>query len=432
MSENQELSAQVNTPIQSKKRMLQGLVIGPGIIYVLGEMGAGDLINASISGASYGYSLMWVLALSLIIRYVIVNIISRYQLCNPEGITIISAFNQLHRFFPIFIGIYALIMGHLYTSYMISGSGETLAWLFGVNYPFLWSVIVVLSSLFVIGKNVFNTIENIMKGLLVIMTLTFIGLAIWSTPSVTGIIKGTIGFDIPEDVGLYGASLIAISLIGAVGGSVTNFLYPYYMKEKGWIKPDHKKMQRNDLIFATFMSIVIVLAIWVVGAEILGPNNIVVSELEDISMALSLHFGYLGSFMFYIGVFAILYSSVIAFANGLPKIAIDALHQVKPERREKYGEKFENDPLFKWFCLFILVTPIFWSIPGGPGMVTMVVFVNFIGAIGLPIIAVGVLVLSNQKKLGKFRNNWFENVLLVGTTILSIWIAIKAVIDTFA
>ncbi|MDQ0218142.1 Mn2+/Fe2+ transporter [Peribacillus cavernae] len=424
---------QVGTETVEKKG-LKGLMLafGPGIIYVLGELGAADLVNASISGSSYGYSLMWILPLSLIIRFVIVNIMSRYQLSNSEGFSIIEGFRRVHKFFPIFIGFYALIMGHLYTSYMISGAGEALAWLFRFDYPFIWSVIVVLSALFVIRKNVFNTIENVMKVFLVLLTLVFIGLAIWSTPSMTGIIKGTLGFDIPADVGFYGAVLMAISLAGSVTGSVTNFLYPYYMKEKGWVNPLHKKLQRNDLLFATFMSIIIILAIWIVGAEILRPNNIVVSSINDISMALSLYFGYFGSLLFYIGVFAVVYSSIIAFSNGLPKVIVDALHQVKPERKKKYGEKYENDPMFKWFSLFILVTPIIWSIPGMPGVVTLAVYVNVLGVIGMPAILIGILILSNQKTLGKYRNNWFENILLVASTLVTLWLAIAAVVETLS
>ena len=57
-------------------------LLGPGIIAVLSWLGAGDLITSSVAGASYGYAMMWVLAISLLLRFLIVNIIARFQLCN--------------------------------------------------------------------------------------------------------------------------------------------------------------------------------------------------------------------------------------------------------------------------------------------------------------------------------------------------------------
>jgi Mn2+/Fe2+ NRAMP family transporter len=427
-----EITPKVQQPEERRGLKETVKAFGPGIIVVLTWLGAGDLVDASIAGAHYGYALMWVLALSLIIRFVIVNIMSRYQLCNNEGHTILDGFVGLHKFYAYFLAGYALLMGHLFNSYMIKGAGEALAWFFKIGNPFFWSLVVVASAVFVIGKNVYKSIENLMKVLLAIMTASFIGLAVWSTPDVGGIFKGTVGFSIPADVGLFGAFVVTVSLTGAVAGSIANFLYPYYINNKGWIKPAHKRIQRNDLLFAVCMAIIIDLAVWIVGAEILKPNGIEITGIGDLSNALAVHLGYMGSLIFYLGVFGALYSSVVGFANGFPKLIIDAIHKVKPERREKFGEKFENDPWFKWFCLFILISPLIWSVPGAPGFVSMVVFVNIISVVGLPVIAIGLLILSNRKKLlGKHVNNWFENVILVATTILAVYSSVKIAIELF-
>lgn len=405
---------------------------GPGIIVVLTWLGAGDLVNASISGAHYGYSLMWVLALSLLIRFVITNIISRYQLCNNDGLSILDGYTRLHRFFPYFLGAFGIIMAHLFNSYMIKGAGEALSWLFNFGHPFMWSVIIVLSGVFVIGKNVYRSIEMLMKVILGIMTAAFIGLALWSTPDLAGIAKGTILFHIPEDVGVYGAFLMAVSLTGAVAGSIANFLYPYFMKDKGWVNASHKRIQRNDLLFGIVMAIIINLSIWIVGAEILKPNGIQINEIGDLASALGIYFGHYGAILFYLGVFGVLYSSIIGYASGFPKLAIDSIHKIKPERRAKYGEKLENDPWFKWFSLFILISPLIWSVPGAPGFVSMVVFVNILSVVGLPVISIGLLVISNQKKvLGKYTNNWFENFVLGGATLLALYSSYTLAVDLF-
>lgn len=403
---------------------------GPGIIAVLAWLGAGDLVDASVAGASYGYALMWVLALSLFVRYGIVNMMSRYTLCNTDKISLIQGLNRIHKLYPYFIGAYALIMGHLFNSYMIKGAAEGLSHLLHFGSTFMWAIVVVFAGFILIGRSIYNTIENWMKCLLALKTFCLVAIAIWSKPDVVGIAQGTVGFSIPPDVGAYGAFLMAISLVGAVSGSIANFIYPYGFKEKGWTSPIHLKFQRRDLLFAIAVAIILDLAVWVVGAQVLKPNGIEIHGIEDLAAALGIHLGYFGYVVFYLGVIGGLFSSVIAFATVFPKVIIDGIHTANPERKAKYGEKPENDPWFKWFSLFILITPVVWSIPGMPGFVSLVVFINILSVVGLPVISVGLLILLNKKKeLGKYVNKWYENLLLVGCTVLALWSSIKLAID---
>lgn len=82
-----------------KRRGILGSLreFGPGIIAVLAMMGAGDLVTASVSGSNYGYNLMWLLAASLLIRFVIVNIMGRYQVLNLKNQSIIEGYRDVAR-----------------------------------------------------------------------------------------------------------------------------------------------------------------------------------------------------------------------------------------------------------------------------------------------------------------------------------------------
>ncbi|MCA1023838.1 Nramp family divalent metal transporter [Halobacillus litoralis] len=417
-----------------KKSKLKEIVVsfGPGIIAVLSWLGAGDLVSASVSGASYGYSLMWVLAISMIIRYVIVNVMARFQLCNNEGITLVQGFGNLNKGFAGFLLIYTLIMGHMFLAFGYKGAGEALASLIGIGSSFIWSLLAMIFALFVLGRNIYKKIENVMKVFLALMTISFIGIAIATVPDIGGIVKGTVGFSIPSSIGVHGALLVAISLIGAVAGSIANFIHPYFMREKGWVNPSHKKLQRRDLMFGIVMVIIIDLAIWIVGAEVLNPRGIEVNDINDLSQSLSLYLGHFGFLVFYLGVFCAVYSSVLGYATGLPKLLTDALQILKPHRREKYGEKFEDDPMYKWFGLFLVVTPIVWSVENGPTFVSLTLVTNALNIIGFPVIALGLLFLSNKKSLlGKYTNNWLENIILFMATVLAVWSAIQLALSFF-
>ena len=426
MANSQPVADKTAAAAQPRFRRITKL-LGPGIIAVLSWLGAGDLITSSVAGANYGYAMMWVLAVSLLLRFLIVNIIARFQLCNNQGMTILQGYAQLHPLFAWFMLGYALLMGHLINAYMIKGAGEALAMLVHVNQPLLCSLLVVIAVWLLVGRNIYSMIEGVMKVLLAIMTLAFMALAIMSGPDLGGIVKGTIGFSIPPDQGVHGALLVAVSVIGAVAGSVANFVHPYVMREKGWTGPEHKRIQRNDLLFAVFVGIVINLAIWVVGVEILRPNGLQVRTLGDLGQALELFFGAAGWYIFFVGVFATLFASIAGETTAFPMLITDAFQHIRPERREKYGKEFHKDPMHKWFMLFILVTPIVWSLPGMPDFVTLTLGVNALNIVGLPIISLGLLIMSNQKSLlsKQYRNNWFENIALAFATGLAIWVAFQ-------
>ncbi len=426
MASTPSVADQAPAPAQSRlKRMAK--LLGPGIIAVLSWLGAGDLITSSVAGANYGYAMMWVLAVSLLLRFLIVNIIARFQLCNNQSMTILQGYAQLHPFFAWFMLGYALLMGHLINAYMIKGAGEALAMLLHINQPLLCSLAVVIVVWLLVGRNIYAMIEGVMKCLLAVMTLAFLALAVMSGPDVMGILKGTIGFSIPPDEGVHGAVLVAVSVIGAVAGSIANFVHPYVMRQKGWVGPEHKRIQRNDLLFAVFVGIVINLAIWVVGAEILRPNGIEVNTLGDLGKAMEMFFGPLGWYIFFVGVFATLFASISGKTTAFPMLITDAFQHIRPKRRERYGKEFHHDPMHKWFMLFILVTPLIWSLPGMPDFVTLTIGVNALNIVGLPIISLGLLIMSNQKSLlgEKYRNNLFENVALVFATGLALWVAFQ-------
>ncbi|MEY8352639.1 Nramp family divalent metal transporter [Lachnospiraceae bacterium 54-53] len=399
---------------------------GPGIVFALTALGAGDLIDSSVSGSHYGYALMWALVLATLVRFLIVNTIARFDMCNNRGLTILAGYGSMSKFFPYFFMIYATCLGHMFCSIMSKGAGEAIFHIVNVGHPLVWTLLVIISVFMVRGKNIYNKMETVMKCVLGFMTLCFIGLAIATKPNPVEIFKGVFTFEIPDGQGIFGALTLTISLIGAVAGSITNFLYPHSMRSKGWTDPSFKKVQRNDLLFSSFILIVLNLAIWIVGAQILRPAGIQVTSLNDIAQALELAFGRVGGIVFYLGVLSIFYGGILGTANGFTSLIVENVHLIKPERGEKYEHVTEKDPLYKTMVTILLFSALFWSMPGMPDFVVLTLIANMFNTLALPLIAVGLLFLSNKKSLmGKWRNNWFENAVLAGATVLAISGAIK-------
>lgn len=404
---------------------------GPGIIFALTALGAGDLIDSSVSGSHYGYALMWALVLATLVRFLIVNTIARFDMCNSRGLTILAGYASITKFFPYFFLIYAACLGHMFCSIMSKGAGEAIYHITGgVGHPLLWTALVLISVFIVRGKNIYDKLELVMKCVLAVMTVCFIGLAIATKPNPVEIFKGVFTFEIPSGQGVFGAFMLIISLIGAVAGSMTNFLYPHSMRAKGWGDPTYKKVQRNDLLFSSLILIVLNLSIWIVGAQILRPAGIQVTTLDDIAKALEMTFGRIGGVVFYLGVLSIFYGGILGTANGFMSLVVENVHILNPERAERYGHVTEKDPLYKIMVTVILVSALFWSLPNMPDFVVLTLIANMFNTLALPAISIGLLFLSNRRDyMGDWRNNWFENGVLGGATLLAVSGAVKLIMN---
>src|SRR5687768_17178114 len=91
---------------------------GPGLIIVLTWLGAGDVVEAGMAGGNYGYALMWIVVVALLMRFLFVSLIAKYQLCNQHGEGVLDGLARLHRFYAPGLLVAAVVMGHVYGAYM--------------------------------------------------------------------------------------------------------------------------------------------------------------------------------------------------------------------------------------------------------------------------------------------------------------------------
>jgi Mn2+/Fe2+ NRAMP family transporter len=407
---------------------------GPGIAAVLTWAGAGDLVDCAAAGASYGYALMWALTIALLLRGVIVSIMAKYELCNPHRETLIAAYKRLGTWVAWILIVAFFFYAHIYGAFLLKGSGVGL-WLLsgkagGEWGLFAWCVVLMIVAVLIWGQwgqGKYKYIEYLFKVTLALMTITFLGtaaIAIARNPAALGkMILGAIAVGwIPPGVGPWEASFMAVATIGAIGGSIANFLYPYFIKGKGWTDERYIKVQRFDLWLAIIVVIILDAAIWTVGAEILHPQGIHVTSVEDIAYALVHIVGTAGAVLVYAGLFVTAYDTYIGLACGLCMGGIDSIHQVMPERKEKY-KSYENDPWYRYAIYYALITPIIWALPGMPGFIFMVLFMNALSVVIIPIIAIGLLIIANKAEFigEKYKNKWWENLLLIVIVAIALW-----------
>ena len=400
---------------------------GPGIVVVLTWLGAGDVVDMGVAGSNYGYSLMWVLVIALLIRFLFVSLIARYQLCNPHGEGVLDGLARLHPLYAPVLLVSAVVMGHVYESYMTVGSGEVLRNLFRAGQTWQWAILCNGVALLLVFQPVYSRLETIFKFFLALLAVSFVGCALWVGFDPAAVAAGLVRFEMPDQRGNFDPLLVAVAMIGAVGGSLMNLIYPYFLEAKGWRGPQYRRVQLYDFLLAITAMIVLDLAVWVLGAELLYPDRRI-KALDDLPQLLSGVLGEGGRVLFYLGIFAAVYTSVLGHAAGLAYLGSHAYLRWRAGSGP-IGADYRKHPLYRAIVLWCLVSPLIWTIPGMPDLVTLTLVANSSQVVLLPLLAGGVWWLTaSERFIGKeFKNRPWENALMAVLFLLALYGAVSSV-----
>jgi Mn2+/Fe2+ NRAMP family transporter len=415
---------------------------GPGIMVVLTWLGAGDVIDMGVAGAHHGYSLMWVLVVAILMRFVFVSVIARYQLCNQHGEGVLDGLARLHPWFAPALLVAAVVMSHLYLSYMTVLTAEVCRNLLNAcltaehhqTAVWPWALFWNGVALWLVFRPSYDLLETIFKFFLALLSVSFVGSALWVGFNPNDLVVGLFRFEMPDQKTQYSAGLVAAAMIGAVGGSLMNLAYPYFLEAKGWRGPQYRRVQFYDFLLGIVVLIVLNLAVWILGAELLYPKNMTIKNLEDMPQLLSGLLGPAGLWLFYLGIFAALYTSVLGHALGLAYMGAHAWLRFQAGTGP-ITQDFRKHPLYRAIAVWCLVSSLAWTIPGAPEAIKLTLLINAGQVVMVPFLAVGLWwITADGRFIGpQYRNRWWENLvigLLFAVAIYSMYGAVKSIIDT--
>ncbi len=350
-------------------------------------LGAGDVVDMGVAGSNYGYSLMWVLVVAILLRFLLVSLIARYQLCNPHGEGVLDGLARVHPWYAPVLFVATIVMGHVYESYMTVGSGEVCRNLFGFGATWQWALVCNGVALALVFNPSYERLEWVFKIFLALLSVSFVGSALWVGFDPLNVAKGLVRIEMPDKRGSFDPLLVAVAMIGAVGGSLMNLAYPYFLDAKGWRGPQYRRVQFYDFLLAITAMIVLNLAVWVLGAELLYPDKHI-KELDDLPRLLSGVLGEGGRVLFYLGIFAAIYTSVLGHAAGLAYMGSHAWLRWKAGSGPIVAD-YRTHPLYKVIAVWCLVSPLIWTIPGMPDFITLTLVANSAQVVLLPLLAGG-------------------------------------------
>ena len=396
--------------------------VGPGIVITLTWLGAGDVVDMGVAGANYGYSLMWVLVAALIFRFVFVSLIARYQLCNQHGEGVLDGLTRLHRGYAPALCIAAIVMGHVYGSYMSVGVGEVCRNVFRFGQVWQWALACNAVAFILVFQPTFRRLEVAFLFFLGVLSVSFLGSAIWVGFDPAEVLKGLVRVELPAQRGHFNPLLVAAAMIGAVGGSMMNLVYPYFLEAKGWRGPQYLRVQRYDFLLGIAMMVLLNLAVWTLGAELLFPDK-QIKTLDDLPQLLSNVLGEGGRVLFYAGIFSAIFTSIVGHAAGLASLGSHAWLRMRTPVPEPVRTDYKRHPLYRWIVVVCLGTPLVWTLPGMPDFVTLTLVANSAQVVLLPVLAGGLWwITSSSRYIGTaHRNRPWENMVMALLFVLAIY-----------
>jgi Mn2+/Fe2+ NRAMP family transporter len=300
---------------------------------------------------------------------------------------------------------------------------------FGFGAIWQWAVACNALAGYLVFRPSFRALEFVFFFFLAVLSVSFLGSAIWVGFDPADVARGFVRMEMPGRHGAYDPTHVALAMIGAVGGSLMNLVYPYFLDAKGWRGPQYRRVQLYDFSLGMLAMLVLNLSIWVLGAELLFPDKHI-QNLEDLPNLLSTVLGEPGRIFFYAGIFSAIYTSIIGHAAGLGRLGTHAWLRWHAGNGPITSD-YRYHACYRWIALWCLVTPLVWTLPGMPGFVALTLAANSAQVLLLPLLAGGLWwITASPNLIGREHcNRWWENVLMGTLFALAIYFAFRAALD---
>jgi hypothetical protein len=358
---------------------------------------------------------------------VLVSLIARYHLCNQRGESVIDGLCRLHPAAAPILTIAVVVMAHVYGAYMTVGIGEVCANLFRAGPPWLWAIACNAVALALVFRPAYGPLETLFKLFLGLLSVSFIGSAIFVGASPLGVLQGLYRIEVPDAAGRFNPLLVGTAMIGAVGGSIMNLAYPYFLDAKGWRGPQYRRVQTYDLLLGIVAMVFLNLAVWTLGAELLYPDR-QIHSLDDLPALVSTVLGEWGRALFYLGIFAAIYTSILGHATGLGMLGTHAWLRWRGDSATD-TVTLQRHVMYRGIVLWSLVTPLVWTMPGMPDFVMLTLVANGAQVVIVPLIAGGLWrITASRKFIGdQFRARPWENAVMALLFVLAVYAAFHSV-----
>ena len=416
---------------QTSRRSPRWSLIGPGIVVAATGVGAGDLIATLIAGSRFGYALLWAAVVGTVLKIALAEGVGRWSLAS--GRTMFDGWSSLPggvgrvNWATAYFGVYVVLWGFVYGGAAMTAAALPLATLMPVLDLKAWGILSGVLGLILVWFGGYGLFEKIMTALVGVMFVTVVGLAVIVTPDLPSLLRGAWP-TFPE-----GSLFYTLGLIGGVGGTITIAAYGYWLRAKGWGGAEWMGVMRLDNRVAYAVTGVFVVAMLIVGAELLHAGGVALQSgdrgLLDLGAVLEDRFGRPIAVAFLVGFWATSFSSLIGVWQGVSLLFGDFWAHMRG-RPEADGVRADGGPAFRAYALWLTFPPMLLLFMDRP--FALIIAYGALGALFMPFLAGTLLWLLNSSRTpAEWRSGWLSNTLLTAAALLFAALAARELIGLF-
>jgi len=382
------------------------LKIGPGIFAIGYTIGTGSVTSMIVAGSQFGMQLMWVLFLSCLFSWVLMEAYGRYAIVT--GSTALYGFKNDLKFGKVIaiLIIVGITFGQWNSLIGILGiTSNAMYEMFKMFFPTLIGyeyITVLVIAIFIIGlmyltlwRGSFSIFERILLLFVSLMGLSFLVSLFITSPSLGQLASGMI----PSIPDVEGGKMLVAAFVGTTMASATFISRPLFIRGKNW-GIENLKNQQKDAAWAAFLIFVICTAIMAVATGAMFNSGKTITRVLDMVLILQPLAGKFAVSIFFIGTMAAGLSSVFPILMITPIMLADY-------KNGKFDIKSKQFKLIAGVaCLIALSVPLLGSNPIKAQILTQVLNV-FV----LPLVVISMFVLINRKDImGSHKAGWKLNV----------------------
>jgi manganese transport protein len=420
--------------------------IGPGMILAASIVGSGELIATTTLGAKVGYTAMWIIILSCLIKPVVQAELGRYVIASGE--TGLAGFNRVPGprakvNWIVWAWAAMTLMTMMQIGAMFGGVSQVMNllipsvsknWWIGIFLAITLALLLGggyerIERLAMVKVGLFTMLTFLAAVLLIRMPQYFSWDAFWD------------GFKFKMP-GAGFADAVAVFGITGVGASEL-FMYPYWCVEKGYARFTGRReasaewrhrargwvrVMHTDIVASMVIYTVATIAFYLLGAGVLNGMGLVPKEGEMISTLSNIYTQTLGDWsrwLFYLGAIVTLYGTIFAATAANSRIFSDMFRLMGAYSADDSAARTRYRNIFVVLLTVIPVVLIFiFTDP-----VHMVRIGGIAQAMMLPVIGIGAVYLRHRHLPKDIQpSRWVTVGLWVATAVIA-WLMGYSVIE---
>lgn len=383
-------------------------VMGPGLIAGMAGNDAGGIATYSVLGAETGLRLLWLFPLMVVILAIVQEMAARMGVVTGQGLSdlIRDRFGVRWTLLAMVVLLIANVAQTVANMAGIAASVEIIGAPRLVAVPIvalaLWALVLFSSA---------RTVERVFIGI-VLVFLLYIVSALLADPDWDAVGRALVTPDLPFEPSIL---LLAVALVGTTITPFMQFYLQSAVAEKE-IDVEELRLEQADSIVGAVWTNTIALFIVIAVASTLFVAGVSVVTAEDAARALEPVAGPLAVILFGVGLFG---ASCLA-ATILPLTTAFVICEAFGWE-SGVGKRWEDARPFYAIYTFVLGAAALFVLLPGLDLIPLILATQNLQALLLPVILVFMVLLVNDERImGRHRNGWVANIFAWSTVALII------------